>query len=307
MKSSFSSRLSKFFFDALEDNRTSFLGKAIGDFVFLLILLNVAAAIVETLPSMQQYKEYFTWFEIFSLGIFLVEYILRVITAHHKKGYEQKWGRIGYILSPMMLFDAIVLFPAIVSFFFPFVFDARILRIIRVFRIIRINRYSKSLGRIIRIISAHKKDLFSAFLLIFIGVFILSTAMFYIEGDEQPEVFKSIPHSMYWGIITISTIGYGDVIPHTELGKLVTSIGALIGVAVYALPSALLGAAFYAEAQSKEASHVSHLEQQLAVMKKKLKKYEDPGYKESHPVSEKDAPKKIGFFQKIFYFWRGSK
>ena len=270
-------KISRFFFDALENNRTSTPGKFLGDFVFFLIFANVIVAIIETLPSLAAYSGYFLSFEVFSLGVFLVEYFLRIFTAHHKEEFSGKFGRVGYILSPMMLFDAFVLFPAIFTLFFPalFVFDARILRILRILRIIRINRYSQSLGRIIRIIGKHRRDLSSAFLLIFIGVFILSTLMFYVEGEIQPEAFKSIPHSMYWGLITVSTIGYGDITPMTEIGKILTALGALLGVAVYALPSALLGAAFYAEAQSKEAAHVSSLEQEVAMLRKKLHKYQN--------------------------------
>ena len=287
---------SQFIFDALENNRTSTEGKFLGDFIFLLIFANVIVAIIETLPSMEQYSAYFLSFEIFSLFIFLIEYFLRISTCHYKEEFSGKFGRLGFMMSPIMLFDAFVLFPAIITLFFPvlFVFDARVLRILRILRIIRINRYSKSLGRIIRIIVKHRKDLISAFFLIFIGVFILSTLMFYTEGKIQPEAFKSIPHSMYWGLITVSTIGYGDITPVTEIGKLLTAIGALLGVAVYTLPSALLGAAFYAEAQSKEAVHVSNLEQEVAMLRKKISKYESANPEISQ---SKEKENKMGFLR----------
>lgn len=288
--------LSRFIFDTLENKSKRGLGKIVENFIFFLIFTNVVAATIETLPSMEAYKDQFLQFEIFSLGVFFIEYFLRIATAHYKYGYAQKWGKVKYIFSPMMLFDAFVIFPAILSFFFPFPFDAGTLRILRILRIVRINRYSKSLGRIISIIGKHQKDLFSAFLLIFIAVFTLSTFMFYAERSAQPEIFKSIPHAMYWGIITISTIGYGDIVPVTEMGKLLTSISALLGVALYTLPSALLGAAFYAEAQSKEAAHVVYLEQEVAMLRKKLRTYES--HHEEMTTEGKEKNKKLwGIFE----------
>lgn len=113
--------------------------------------------------------------------------------------------------------------------------------------------------------------------------------MYYAERNIQPDAFKSIPHAIYWGLITVSTIGYGDITPMTETGKILTAIGALLGVAVYALPSALLGAEFYAEAQSKEAMHVSNLEQEVAMLRKKIKRLEknSPEISQSKEKEEK--------------------
>ena len=290
-----SKKFSLFIFNILENKANSSRGKFFENFLFFLIFTNVLASIIETLPSLQIFSSYFLLFEIFSLSIFLIEYLFRISTCHYKEEFSGKFGKIGFVFSPMMIFDAFVLFPSIVSIFFPalLAFDARILRIIRTFRIIRISEYSKSIRKIIKIIGTHKKDLISAFFLIFIGIFILSTLMFYAEKNAQPEAFKSIPHAIYWGLITVSTIGYGDITPVTKLGKILTSIGALLGVAVYALPSALLGAAFYAEAQSKEAAHVSSLEQEVAMLRKKLKRYESKRTKQSSDENEDDSSWKI--------------
>ncbi len=269
-------KISEKIMDFFQKYRIDKLGNFLGNFIFGLIILNVFIAIIGTLPNLSQYYQYFLGFEIFSLIIFFIEYCIRIFTAHFHRGFSRSWkDKIKFAFMPTMIFDAIVI---LVPFFalilhLPFL-DIRTLRIIRILRILRIAKYSNSFTRILRIIHQHLSDLLSAFLLIFIAVTLLSTLMFYAEKSAQPEIFSSIPAALYWGIVTMSTIGYGDITPVTDLGRIIVSITAILGVAIYALPTSLLGAAFFAEARSKEAKHVAHLEQEVAILRKKLKRYE---------------------------------
>lgn len=265
----FFSSAQQFLFEALENNGTSFWQKVMSNFISFLIILNVAAMIISTLPSFGKYEEFFFIFEVFSLLIFSLEYSIRLWTAGLQTKYKTVWQ---YIRSPFMVFDAFVLIPALLSFVFPGMFDGRILRLIRVFRIFRLKQYSNSIEKIFSIIHRYKSDLLSSFSLILMAVIIASTFMYYAEKDLQPENLGSIPHALYWGFITISTVGYGDITPMSSLGKIITVFTTILGVAIYALPTSILGAAFYAELRSKEAKHIGTLERKVVRIEELMKK-----------------------------------
>lgn len=261
--------LRQFCFEILENDGKTNLQKIMSGGISLLIILNVTAMVISTMPSLEKYADIFYIFEIFSLIIFTFEYILRLWTASLQTEYKSIWE---YIRSPFMVFDAFVLIPALVSFVFPGIFDGRILRLIRVFRIFRLKQYSNSIEKIFSIIQRHKSDLLSSFSLILMGVIIASTFMYYAEKDLQPEHLGSIPHALYWGFITISTVGYGDITPVTNIGKFIVVLTTIFGVAIYALPTSILGAAFYAELRSKEAKHVWTLERKVVRMEELMKR-----------------------------------
>lgn len=286
--------LQAFFYRALENKPKNWMESLVGNFFSFLIILNILALMCSTIASLQVYSSYFFWFEIFSLSVFSVEYLLRIWVSPLRKDF------ISYrneIIHTFMLFDLCVILPGILSLFFPGIMDMRTLRIIRVFRIFRLKQYSDSLSHIFAIIHEHRKDLISAFSLIFMGVVIASTFMYYAERDLQPEKLSSIPDALYWGFITLSTIGYGDITPVSGIGKVITIITALMGVAIYALPTSILGAAFYAELRSKEAQKILLLKKQLEKLRKK-NEYLALLLKENRSSKEKSSQK--SWWKKIF-------
>jgi voltage-gated potassium channel len=286
--------IKEFLFNALE-GRGNFYQKLIGITISILIILNILLVIIETVPELKKFSYYFKVFEIVSIIIFSIEYILRVWTSNLIPEFQ---SRIKYILSPLLIFDALVIFPGIISIFFPNIFDGRILRLIRVFRVFRLNQYSHSIKKILSIIHKHKKDLISTFSLIIMSVIIASTFMYYAEKDFQPHTLGSIPLALYWGFITISTVGYGDITPITNLGKFITVITTLLGVALYTLPTSILGAAFYAEIRSKEAITINKLENKIEKMDKELNILRI--FKKEHIKKSNTNHKKTSFFTKIF-------
>ena len=258
----------QFFFRVLENEGKTKTEKYISFFFSFVIFCNITAMILETVPLFLPYIYILQIIEICSLFIFLLEYVLRIWTAPLHENFTS-YKR--FCFSPLMIFDFLVIAPALLVFFIPGeIIDTRILRLVRVFRIFRLKQYSDSIDKMFTIISRHKTDLISAFSLICMGVVISSTFMYYAEREYQPELFSSIPHAMYWGIITLSTIGYGDIAPVTNLGKFITAITAIMGVAIYALPTSLIGAAFYAELRSKEAKEIGRLERKIKRLEKNL-------------------------------------
>ncbi len=229
-------------------------------FIISLISLNVLAVIFETIESLSsQYKLFFRSFEIFSVAIFSIEYILRITTCTSDKAYKQPLiGRIKFALKPLIIIDLMAIAPFYLPFIFPF--DLRFIRAIRLFRIIRlfkISRYSSSLKLLGNVFKTRKEDLFITAFMIFILLIISSSLMYFVERDVQPELFSSIPDAMWWGVATLTTVGYGDVYPVTKVGKLIGAVISILGIGMFALPAAILGSGFIEEIQKRKKKSIT--------------------------------------------------
>lgn len=208
-------------------------------FISTLILLNGVSVMLETVESLDHhYRHGFLLFEWISIGIFSVEYLVRVWVADLTPSYQQPVrGRLHYMISPLALVDLLAIIPSLLSLAGV---DLRILRLVRLLRLLKLTRYSKAMHNISTAISAGKNELlFSGFLM---GLLLLvsSTLMYYAEHETQPQVFSSIPATIWWGIVTLTTIGYGDIYPVTLAGKLITSVTAIFGIGLFALPGGVI-------------------------------------------------------------------
>ena len=222
-------------------------------FISVLILLNVVAIILETEKTLEvDYKAFFKYFELFSIFIFSVEYLLRLWSCVSVKVYKNPLiGRIKYLFSPMAIIDLIAIAPFYMTFF---VADARILRLLRLLRLLRITkhfRYSKTFKIIINTIEKKKEELLSALLLMLCLLLVCSTGVYFAENEAQPDKFSSILASMWWAVATLTTVGYGDIFPITILGKIFGSISAIFGVGLFAIPAGLLASGFTDELETE--------------------------------------------------------
>lgn len=213
----------------------------------VLILFNVLAVIYETVdPIYQAYKPWFDGFEIFSIAVFSIEYILRLIFCVNDKRYRRPLaGRLKYAITPMALIDLFSVLP----FYLPFLFAIdlrfiRIIRLLRIFRILKVAHYSKKLGLIRKVIYSKRHELTVTLLLAVITLVITSCLMYFAEHEAQPKEFPDIPTTIWWTLMTLSTIGYHDVTPITGLGKFIHAVNAFVGIALFALPAGILGEGF---------------------------------------------------------------
>lgn len=221
--------------------------KVVDLFLMGLILLNIIAVIIETVESIRiQYAVFFEYFEFFSIIVFASEYILRVWTCTEDPYYKGAIiGRIKYIFSFMALIDLIALIP----FFLPKLvqLDGRFLRglrLLRIFRLLKFTRYSKAMKLISKVLRAKREELTVAMVIAGLLLVLISCLMYFVEHNEQPEAFSSIPATMWWGVATLTTVGYGDVYPVTVLGKILGGFMAIMGVGVFALPAGILATGF---------------------------------------------------------------
>lgn len=228
-------------------------------FIMTLISLNVIATIMETIKSLSsQYMSLFRSFEIFSVVIFSVEYILRIWSCTIDIKYRNPiLGRIRFALTPLIIVDLLAILPFYLPMLIPF--DLRFLRILRLFRIFRIlkmGRYSQAFGMIRNVIKAKKEELvISVFVFLILLVF-CSSLMYFVESEAQPEAFPSIPSAMWWGVITLTTVGYGDVYPITPIGKILAAVISLLGIGMIALPTGFLASGFAEEMQKRKRKQI---------------------------------------------------
>ncbi len=220
-----------------------------------LIAVNVAAGAIGTVSievegrwvSIEdRYDRAFRSLEVASVAVFTAEYALRVwsITAGERFAHPV-WGRLRYALTPMALIDLLSVAP----FYFggASLLAGRALRLLRVARILKFGRYSLAVRSVSQALLHKRSELGVTLFAALVLLLITSTVMYHAENEAQPDKFSSIPATLWWGIVTFTTVGYGDLTPVTPLGKLAGSVAAILGIGLVALPAGILGSAFVQE------------------------------------------------------------
>lgn len=234
-------------FDILEIASAGDVTSKIFDvFIMTLISLNVIAVILETVPSLASHKQFFNRFEVFSVAVFTIEYLLRIWTCTSDKRFEHPIkGRIRFAVTPLALIDLMAVLP----FYLPMVIplDLRSIRALRLFRFVRllkIGRYSESLRSLGFVLKEKKEELVVTVVALLMLLVITSSVLYFLEHEAQPKVFSSIPAAMWWGVATLTTVGYGDVFPITTLGKCFGAVIAILGIGMFALPAGIIASGF---------------------------------------------------------------
>lgn len=223
-------------------------------FIVTLILLNVAAFVAETVPSIRvEWKPWLYDFEVLSVAIFTVEYALRLWTAvevPYLSKMPPSKARLVFAKRPALLIDLFAILPFYLSSFFAI--DLRVLRTLRLLRFLKLSRYSPAMYTLIRVLSNERRALLGAMLLLATALLFSSTLMYYIEGQAQPEKFGSVPAAAWWSVATLTTVGYGDTIPITALGKFVGGLTMIVGLCILALPVAIISTGFAQELHRRD-------------------------------------------------------
>ena len=217
----------------LEDNTTK-KGRYFDYFIQALIFLSLVSFSLDTLPNLsEEFRQFLDGFEVFSIIVFSIEYLLRVYVS--KKPFK-------YIFSFYGLIDIIAILPFYLNKFLDLRF-LRAFRIFRVFRALKLMRYNKALNRFNLAFKIVKEEIILFFMVTLVLIFITSAGIYFFENEAQPEVFKSVFHSAWWSIVTLTTVGYGDVYPITIGGKIFTFFVLMIGVGLVTIPAGLVATA----------------------------------------------------------------
>ncbi|MGA1206692.1 MAG: ion transporter [Gammaproteobacteria bacterium] len=213
-------------------------------FFTLLVLLNIAAVIAESVQTLyDHYARLFDRFELFSVVIFSIEYLLRVWSAPERGQLAASGERRRYIFS----FHGIVDFFAILPFYLQILLpgaDLRVLRVLRLIRVLKLSHYSSAIEDLFEAIRAEKRSFIATLYLLLIAILLASSLMYFAEHDAQPEKFATIPHAMYWAVITLTTVGYGDVSPVTPIGQALSLLTAFMGVCAVAMLTGIVASSF---------------------------------------------------------------
>ena len=224
----------KLFLKNLVELNENFESKVFNIIIQILIIASIISSSIETIPSLETSTIYYLHkFEIFSIVVFTIEYLVRIYASDKK---------LSYIFSFYGLVDLLSILPFYLAFFV----DLRALkafRLFRLFRLLKLARYNKTLDKFQKAIYNSKEEFVIFFILTIIMFYLASVGIYYFENEAQPEAFKSIFHSMWWAVATLTTVGYGDVYPITIGGKIFTTFMLLIGLGIVGIPAGIVAAA----------------------------------------------------------------
>ncbi len=233
------------------------LSYAINFILFSLIILNVAAVTLESIESVRaRWHHQLMAFELVSVFIFTIEYLLRIWSAPENQDLAGDTGsqkRRTYIFSFTGLIDLLAILPYLLQLI-GLSADMRMLRVLRLARLLKISHYTSALEDLMSAIYSERKAFLAALYLLILALFLSSSLIYVAENEVQPNVFSSIPETMWWSIVTLTTVGYGDVSPITSVGKLIGAATAMMGVCSIALLTGIIGAGFSNQMAKKKAA-----------------------------------------------------
>ena len=223
--------------------------------IVVLIVVNVASVILETVPELRsRYGAVFLAIEVGTVFLFAIEYAARVwISDEHVplKRYGRIGARIHYVLSPQAMVDLFAVAPSLVGFAFG-VYDVGVFAVFRLLRFLKLARYSAGMSSLVNAVASERRAL-AASAVIMAGLIVTAASLMHaIEGEIQPDRFGSIPVAMYWAVTTLTTVGYGDIVPVTGAGRALAGIVMLFGFCMFALPVGIIATAFAREIHSRD-------------------------------------------------------
>ncbi len=229
--------------------------RAVNYFALLLIVCSIAAIIAGSFVSLRPYRNYFFLINYLSSFIFLIEYLLRIISApaapKASKIKTAFGARLKYLFSFYGLVDFVAVLPFVLVWLFKDTESIHIITLAYIFIIFKLIRHSKSFQMIGHVLYTVRGELLTAYTACGIVICFAAIAMYYIERAAQPQVFDNIGDGLWWAVVTFTTVGYGDIYPITPLGKLLSGLISLIGIAMIAIPTAIISSAFIRLMQEK--------------------------------------------------------
>lgn len=246
--------LKRYVYDFIEPSAPGDIwGRIFDIFVVVVILANTTVVVLETVPDLND--AYGAWFSIidrFAILLFTVLYLVRIwcTTASSFGDYEHPlWGRLRYLVSPLGVIDFLSIAPFYIGL--AIAIPDGSMRVLRILRLLLIARYSPALGIIGAVLREQRRALGAALLVLLTMLIILSTLIYAIEREAQPQAFASIPSAMWWTMVTLTTVGYGDVVPATALGRVIGGITMITGILMVALPTGVVVTGFADEVRKR--------------------------------------------------------
>lgn len=248
---------------AKDDDKTS---RAVDIALMTLIAASVIAIILESVPAIEaRFRAELYWFEVITVAVFSVEYLLRVWSAvemDKRQPMHPVYARIRYMVSFHAIVDLLAILPFYVLTFGAFgTVDMRFLRAFRLLRVLKLTRYSAAMNMLIVTITENGRALLASFLILVTVMLLAASGMYYFERAAQPVAFGSIPAAMWWAFSTLTTVGYGDVTPVTNGGKVFGALITVIGIGMVALPTSILASGYSQQLKIRERKYQNRADQ----------------------------------------------
>jgi len=252
-------------YQLLDHRHPSLASKLVDLSIMSLIAFNVVAVILESVPEYERaWGIWFQTFEFVSVWLFAVEYALRVWCCVENPTFAHPlWGRLRYVRTPMALVDLVAFLPSMLVWF-GVSLDTRSLRVLRLVRIFKLTRYSDALDLLLTVVRREASAFVSAVFIMLIIIVFAASGIYLVEHDAQPEAFGSIPKAIWWATVTLTTVGYGDVVPVTMWGKAFGVLITIAGVGMAAMPAGILASGFSTELQNRREKYRLKLREALA-------------------------------------------
>lgn len=215
-------------------------------FLIFWIVASVLSIVFESVESIRMhFNTHFFILDVISFFVFATEYVLRIYAFPEEMANRKAlMARVKFITSPGGLFDLIAILPFMLEMLLGNFIDLRFLRIVRMVRLLKLGRYSSASDTMFAVIKKEAPVLLASSFVMGLLVFIMAALGYMLERDAQPDKFENIPQALYWAVITLASVGYGDISPITPAGRLITVILALVGIGIFAIPAAIMASGF---------------------------------------------------------------
>ncbi len=236
------------------------LGRAFDIFIAIVVIAYVGMALMGTDPRLGRYNRAIGVFETVCAFVFALEYMLRVaVCTEDRLGRypHPVLGRLRYALTPIAVIDLMSILPWVIDALTPIDHDQ--LLVMRCIPLFKLLRYFAAFDILSTVVRNERRPLASAFLLMMILLVMLSAAAYLVEHRAQPDAFGSVPRAMWWGIVTLTTVGYGDVVPVTTAGKMIGAVALILGMGMFALPAGIIANGFAEEMRRRNFVVTWHL------------------------------------------------
>lgn len=228
------------------DARGGSLNLAIELFLIVLIIASVVSIVCESIDSLHlRFGAVFHAIDVVSFAVFGAEYLLRLYASPESDPGRPPWRmRWRFIRSWHGLIDLLAILPFLLGLLLGGFADLRFLRIVRMLRLLKLSRYSSANDTMVAVLKKEAPVLVASSLVMAMLVFIMAALGYLLERDAQPDKFENIPQAIYWAVVTLASVGYGDISPVTPAGRFVTVVLALVGIGIFAIPAAVLASGF---------------------------------------------------------------
>lgn len=217
----------------------------VDNFIVFWVALSITCVVFETVNSVHAlFAAEFYVIDILAFGIFTIEYLARVYAAPENPKYHHRMARWAHIRSGSAIIDLLAILPFLLESLVGQHLDLRFLRVFRLMRMLKLTRYTSAMETLYKVILREWQVIFASVFVMMLLVVLTASLGYLFEHPAQPDKFENIPQSIYWAVVTLASVGYGDISPITPMGRALTVVLALVGIGIFAIPAGLLASAF---------------------------------------------------------------